>query len=115
MRHEAANITVPRVTSTPYGIGLAGCGTVGTGVIRTLHRNGSLIQQRCGGAIDLSVKRILVRDLEKSRHETVAAELLTTAWVALVEDPDVNIVVELIGGTGLAFDIVAPGRGRALE
>lgn len=95
------------MTSTPYGIGLAGCGTVGTGVIRTLHRNGSLIQQRCGGAIDLSVKRILVRDLEKSRHETVAAELLTTDWVALVEDPEVNIVVELIGGTGLAFDIVA--------
>ncbi len=95
------------MTSTPYGIGLAGCGTVGTGVIRALQRNGDLIQQRCGGAMEMHVRRILVRDKEKARHETVDASLITTDWQAMVDDPAVNIVVELIGGTGLAFDIVA--------
>lgn len=92
---------------TTYGIGLAGCGTVGTGVIRTLQRNGALIQQRSGGDIALEVKRILVRDLGKARHETVCSTLLTNDWKALVEDPAVGIVVELIGGTDLAYEIVA--------
>jgi homoserine dehydrogenase len=95
------------VSSTSYGIGLAGCGTVGTGVIRALHRNGALIQQRSGSEMQLEVKRILVRDLDKSRHETVCPSLLTTDWQSLVDDPSVAIVVELIGGTGLAYDIVA--------
>jgi homoserine dehydrogenase len=95
------------VSFTTYGIGLAGCGTVGTGVIRTLHRNGALIQQRSGGDIALEVKRVLVRDLGKARHETVSSSLLTTDWRALVEDPAVAIVVELIGGTELAYEIVA--------
>ncbi len=98
---------MPRVTSTPYGIGLAGCGTVGTGVIRALQRNGALIRQRSGTDMDLEVVRILVRDLSKSRHETVSPDLLTTDWQSMVDDPAVHIVVELIGGTGLAYDIVA--------
>jgi homoserine dehydrogenase len=94
-----------------YGIGLAGCGTVGTGVIRALQRNGELIRQRTGGQMTMQVKRVLVRDATKSRDEAVDATMLTTDWRAVVEDPAVQLVVELIGGTGLAFEIVA----RALE
>ena len=94
-----------------FGIGLAGCGTVGTGVIRALQRNGELIRQRTGGQMTMAVKRVLVRDATKSRDEAVDATMLTTDWRAVVEDPAVHLVVELIGGTGLAFEIVA----RALE
>lgn len=94
-----------------YGIGLAGCGTVATGVIRALQRNGELIRQRTGGLMTMQVKRVLVRDASKSRDEAVDESLLTTDWRAVVEDPAVHLVVELIGGTGLAFEIVA----RALE
>jgi homoserine dehydrogenase len=90
------------------GIGLAGFGTVGSGVWNTLHRNGALITSRTGGGVALEVARILVRDPGKSRSTTleVSPALLTTDWRALVDDPAVHIVVELIGGTTTAFDIV---------
>ncbi len=89
------------------GIGLAGFGTVGSGVWNTLHRNGALITSRTGGGVSLEVERILVRDPNKSRATTLDADpgLLTTNWRQLVDDPKVEIVVELIGGTTTAFDI----------
>ncbi|TAG10042.1 MAG: homoserine dehydrogenase [Verrucomicrobia bacterium] len=91
------------------GIGLAGFGTVGSGVWNTLQRNGKLISERTAGGTLLEIVRILVRDLHKSRatHEDVPTELFTTDWHALVNDPAVDIVVELIGGTTDAFEIVA--------
>ncbi len=91
------------------GIGLAGFGTVGSGVWNTLHRNGDLITGRTGGDVRLHVAKILVRDPAKARATTgdVPAELFTTDWNTLVADPAVDIVVELIGGTTDAFDIVA--------
>lgn len=91
------------------GIGLAGFGTVGSGVWNTLERNGKLITDRTNGTILLNVSRILVRDLSKARNTTceVPTELFTTDWKTLVEDPKIQVVVELIGGTDVAFDIVA--------
>lgn len=102
--------TVRRVTSrSSLGIGLAGFGTVGSGVWNTLQRNGELITGRTGGNVSLHIARILVRDLSKTRatNGDVPRDLLTTDWRALVADPAVDIVVELIGGTTDAFDIVA--------
>jgi homoserine dehydrogenase len=101
---------VSRVNScTSLGIGLAGFGTVGSGVWNTLQRNGDLIADRTGGGISLRLAKILVRDLTKARATThdVPAETFTTDWRALVNDPGVAIVVELIGGTTDAFEIVA--------
>jgi homoserine dehydrogenase len=91
------------------GIGLAGFGTVGSGVWNTLERNGDLITGRTGGGVTLHVAKILVRDPAKARAATgeVPAEMFTTNWRELVEDPAVDIVVELIGGTTDAFEIVA--------
>ncbi|BCX47705.1 homoserine dehydrogenase [Haloferula helveola] len=89
------------------GIGLAGLGTVGSGVVLALQRNSELISDRTGGSVRLDVARVLVRDLGKSRPVAVPADRLTTEWKELVDDPAVDIVVELIGGTDAAFDIVA--------
>ena len=91
------------------GIGLAGFGTVGSGVWNALARNGELIAERTGGGVRMHVARILVRDPAKSRaaRGDVPKELFTTDWTTLVNDPSVNIVVELIGGTTDAFEIVA--------
>lgn len=91
------------------GIGLAGFGTVGSGVWNTLHRNGQLITGRTGGGVTLHISKILVRDPARPRDTVteVPQEVFTTDWRALVEDPSVDIVVELIGGTTDAFDIVA--------
>ena len=91
------------------GIGLAGFGTVGSGVWNTLEKNGELISDRTGNGVSLEITKILVRDLKKVRQTTseVPKELLTTDWHELVHDPAVYIVVELIGGTTDAFEIVA--------
>lgn len=89
------------------GIGLAGCGTVGSGVIATLERNRSLIEQRCGSSFSLEVRKVLVRDLHKERRAELNRDWLTDQWRELVEDPSVDIVIELIGGTNLAYDLVA--------
>lgn len=107
---EGNAATVRRVTScTSLGIGLAGFGTVGSGVWNTLKRNGSLISDRTGGGVTLHIAKILVRDLAKARatNGDAPAEILTTDWRALVADPAVDIVVELIGGTTDAYEIVA--------
>ncbi|MDA0768151.1 MAG: homoserine dehydrogenase [Verrucomicrobia bacterium] len=89
------------------GIGLVGFGTVGSGVWKTLQENSSLITARTDGAVKLDVRRIAVRDLTKTRDADAPANLFTTDWQAVVEDPSVDLVVELIGGTTTAFDIVA--------
>ncbi|MGE9267706.1 MAG: homoserine dehydrogenase [Verrucomicrobiales bacterium] len=99
------------MTCDTIGIGLAGFGTVGSGVWKTLTRNGELISDRTGGEVRLSIHKIAVRDLAKNRDAEAPAELFTTDLDALVDDPSVDIVVELIGGTTRAFDLVA----RALE
>ena len=87
------------------GIGLAGFGTVGTGVWETLERNADLIFNRSD--VEVDIVRIAVRDLNKVRIEGVSEDKFTTNWQDVVNDPEVNIVVELIGGTDTAFDIVA--------
>lgn len=99
----------PVSTCASIGVGLAGFGTVGSGVWNTLERNRGLIEDRTGGAVSLHVARILVRDPAKARQTPgeVPASLFTTDWRALIEDPAVELVVELIGGTADAFDLVA--------
>jgi len=93
------------------GIGLAGFGTVGGGVAKVLERNAELIQGRTGNQFSLDIRKVVVRDINKPRAVNLPAEVYTTEWEDVVNDPSVDIVVELIGGTDKAFDIVK----RALE
>jgi homoserine dehydrogenase len=95
------------VNCSSLGIGLAGLGTVGSGVVLALDRNADLIRDRTNGTVHLEVTRVLVRDLNKQRPVELAPEKLTTSWQDLVADPAVDIVVELIGGTTDAYEIVA--------
>jgi homoserine dehydrogenase len=95
------------VNCSSLGIGLAGLGTVGSGVVLALERNAGLISARTGGQVKLEIAKVLVRDPAKTRPVALADSLLTTSWRELVEDPAVDIVVELIGGTTDAFEIVA--------
>lgn len=91
------------------GIGLAGFGTVGGGVYKNLAANGDLLAQRLGVKFD--VRRVVVRDLAKPRAVEAPAELFSTDLDSLISDPDIRIVVELIGGIDTAFDLVS----RALK
>lgn len=89
------------------GIGLAGFGTVGAGVWKILERNAGLIEDRTAGTVRFAIRRIAVRDLSKSRDAAAPPELFTTDWQEVVADPAVDVVVELIGGTDVARELVA--------
>jgi homoserine dehydrogenase len=94
--------------SSSLGIGLAGFGTVGSGVWNALQRNGELLTRRSGDRVRLHVEKVLVRNLNKARQAlNIENARFTTDWQDLVADPKVKIVAELIGGTSTAFDLVA--------
>ena len=78
-----------------FAIGLAGMGNVGAGVFKHLTQNRALLRERLG--YDLEVKKIAVRDPAKARGISVPGELLTTRWEDLLDDPTIQIVVELMG------------------
>ena len=79
-------------------------GTVGGGVVQALKRNGALMASRLG--VRLRVARVSVRSLRKKRDFKVPQSALTTDWREVVNDPKVDLVVELIGGTTTAKDVV---------
>lgn len=91
---------------TVTGVGLAGFGTVGAGVWKILQQNNELICSRSQGTVQMEIRKIAVRDLKKTRDTDAPANLFTTNLEQLVDDPSVDIVVELIGGTDAAFDLV---------
>lgn len=85
-------------------IGLAGLGTVGTGVYETLCRNHDLLEART--QIPFAVRKIAVRNLARKREVEIDPALLTDDWRELVGDPDIDIIIELIGGTTEAHELV---------
>ena len=93
-------------TSSPrvIQVGLAGLGNVGAGVYKNLEKNRALITQRTGA--DIRVARVAVRDLKRKRDVEVPDAILTTDWQELVNDPAIPVIVELIGGTTTAYDMV---------
>lgn len=85
-------------------VGLLGLGTVGSGVVRVLRENAHEIEGRLGARLE--VAKIAVKDADKDRDVAVDPRLLTTAAEEVVDDPRVEIVVELIGGTDIAKELV---------
>ena len=83
------------------GIGLVGCGTVGSGLIRNLPKANGLIAQRLG--IQLEIRGIAVKDPSKTRPDLPLPAVGN--WKNVVADPAVQIVVELVGGTSESFAI----------
>jgi homoserine dehydrogenase len=77
-------------------LGLIGFGTVGTGVVRILQESTEMLSRRLGAKIVL--KRIADLDIESPRSVSVKRDLLTTDAEAILSDPDIDIVIELMGG-----------------
>jgi homoserine dehydrogenase len=90
----------------PIRVGMLGCGAVGTGVARLLADHATELRDRTGTTIVL--QRVAVRDLRKPRDEAVDPALLTDDAAAVVTDPEVDIVVEAMGG-------IEPARTLMLE
>ncbi len=93
-------------------IGMIGFGTIGTGVVRLLKENESLIAGRLGAEIHL--RKIADLDIDRSREVTVERKLLTNDAAQILNDPDIDIVVELMGGYEPArtFILAAMARGK---
>jgi len=85
-------------------IGLLGLGTVGSGVYRIIRDNKESIEQKVG--TELEIEKILVNDLNKKRDVEFDNELLTDQADDILEDPNINLVVELIGGEKPAYQYV---------
>jgi homoserine dehydrogenase len=88
----------------PINVGLLGIGTVGGGTFTVLKRNAEEITRRAGRPIQITV--VADKDLDLARKVTGGTCRLTDDAFAVVGDPDVDIVVELIGGYGVARELV---------
>jgi homoserine dehydrogenase len=84
------------VTGRPLRIGLIGLGTVGAQVASRLLDRRDVLARRAG--VDLALYRVLVRDPSKDRIVDVPRELLTADPACLLDDPEVDVVVEMAGG-----------------
>ena len=91
---------------------MIGLGTVGTGAFRILRENAQIIQRRVG--IPVEVTKVAVRDLKRDRGIAIPDGLLTTDASRIIEDPEIDIVVELIGGYQPAKELIlaAIARGK---
>ena len=88
----------------PIQVGLLGIGTVGSGVFNVLHRNQNEIQRRAGRGIEIT----MVADLDTARAQAVVGpnvKVVNDAR-AIIANPDIDIVIELIGGYGIAKQLV---------
>jgi homoserine dehydrogenase len=85
-------------------IGLLGCGTVGTGVAKLLIENQDLLTARVGA--ELNLKWVADIDIETDRGIQLPAGVLTTDAQKVLNDPEIDMVIEMIGGEGIAKDLM---------
>jgi len=88
----------------PIHVALLGIGTVGGGTFSVLHRNQEEISRRAGRGI--LIKAVADKDLVRARKLVGDSAEITDDAFALVSRPDIDIVVELIGGTKIAKDLI---------
>jgi len=85
-------------------VGLIGLGTVGSGVVEILRNHREDFARRAG--VDVELTRFADRSAERAAALGIPASAFTTSADDIVSDPDIDVVIELIGGTGAAHDIV---------
>ncbi|TWI68901.1 homoserine dehydrogenase [Desulfobotulus alkaliphilus] len=85
-------------------IGLIGCGTVGEGVARILLDQQEILKDRLG--MEMVLKKVADTDTQRTRSVTFAEGVFTTDASEILEDPEIDVVVEMVGGTGFAKDAI---------
>ncbi|GAB4387386.1 MAG: homoserine dehydrogenase [Thermodesulfovibrionales bacterium] len=90
-------------------VGVIGFGTVGSGTVRVLLENGDVLRRRLG--FELRLRRVADKDTERDRGVRLPAGLLAADAAAVLDDPEIDIVVELVGGLRPAKDFIL----RAIE
>jgi homoserine dehydrogenase len=96
------------------GIGLLGCGTVGASVAQRLLEECDAVERRSG--VRFVLQKIAVAHLDKPRPGALAPSLFTTNARAVIDDPRVDLIVEAIGGTQIASELLeyALERGKTV-
>ncbi|HIX77067.1 MAG TPA: homoserine dehydrogenase [Candidatus Fusicatenibacter merdavium] len=94
--------------------GMLGLGTVGTGVYKVLKRQEAEMEAKLGAKVEL--KKILVRNLEKAAAKVEDPSILTNDVREILEDPEIEIVVEVMGGIqpALAYMLDALNAGKSV-
>lgn len=87
-----------------FNIGIIGGGTVGSGVVHHWQANGGLLQSRLG--VKIGLRKVAVKAVDEPRPYPIPAGLMTTDWKEVVNDPQVHMVIELVGGTTLAKTMI---------
>ena len=86
-------------------IGIAGLGNVGAGVVKIIQKHGRELELRCGRKI--KIVAVSARNSKKSRGVKLAAYEWVKDPLALVNNPDIDVIVEMVGGSeGIAYDLV---------
>ena len=95
-------------------LGMIGGGTVGSGVFNALQRNASLLSARIG--VRVGIRKIAVKAFDEPRPYKIPHNLMTLDWREVVNDPKVDVVIELVGGTGIAKTTVlaALAKGKTV-
>jgi homoserine dehydrogenase len=94
------------VSRSEIKVGLLGLGVVGSGTVRILSENAGLIARKVG--VPVTVARAAVRDLTKVRDIDLPPNLITTDPYTVINDPDIDIIVEVVGG-------IEPARSWLLQ
>jgi homoserine dehydrogenase len=85
-------------------LGMIGGGTVGSGVYHAFQHNRRLITSRIG--VEIQLRKIAVKAFDEPRPYPIPTSCMTTDWQSVVNDPQVHIVAELVGGTTLARTMI---------
>jgi homoserine dehydrogenase len=85
-------------------LGMIGGGTVGSGVFHAWQKNGGLMAARLG--VKINFRKIAVKAFDEPRPYPIARNLMTTDWQEVVNDPEIHVVIELVGGCGIAKTMV---------
>ena len=100
----------PSAPATQVSIGLMGLGVVGSGVAKVLQEKAAYITQEIGCPIEL--RRVLVRDMGKARDVDLPEACLTTNPEVILSDPEISIVIELMGGEDPALHLMEEALRR---
>src|ERR1017187_9517314 len=85
-------------------LGMIGGGTVGSGVFHAWQKNGGLMAARLG--VKLLFRKIAVKAFDEPRPYPITRSLMTTDWQKVVNDPQIHVVIELVGGCGIARTMI---------
>src|SRR4051812_32645821 len=96
-------MSAQKQSDSTCGVTLLGCGTVGGGVVNILLNQRELLRQRTG--VDFALRHVVVKSREE--YPPNHAELpMSLDANAAIDDPATDVIIELIGGTGVAFTFV---------